>query len=161
MNQRQTLSCLAVACALVSAPAIAAKDEFSPQACALRAAGVYGFQCSGVASTGAALEPVTFVGTVEGRDDAFYEGTGTFNSSQGSNTTHVAGFATFQQNCFGRVSYTTNEILLPGGGKVPLPPLIIDFVAVNDFNEILGTPVAPGATGDFVPRLTCRLVRIR
>jgi hypothetical protein len=32
---------------------------------------------------------------------------------------------------------------------------------VNDFNEILGVPVAgPGVNGDAVPRMTCRLVRI-
>jgi hypothetical protein len=151
----------AIACAMTAASATAASDPFSPQACAIQAAGVYGFQCSGVASTGAALEPVTFVGTVEGRDDGFYDGTGTFNSSQGSAPTHVAGFATFGKYCFGRVVYSTNEILLPGGGTVPLPPLVIDFVPVNNFTEILGAPVGPGAAGDFVPRLSCRLVRIR
>jgi hypothetical protein len=161
MTRLTSLACCMTACALIASPLAAAKDDPSPQVCAVRAAGMYGFQCSGLASTGAALEPVTFVGTVEGGNDAFYDGTGTFNSSQGSNTTHVAGYASFGKNCFGRVAYTTNEILLPGGGKIPLPPLIIDFVPVDGFNEILGTPVAPGATGDLVPRLSCRLVRIR
>jgi hypothetical protein len=161
MTRHTGLACCALAYALVASPFVSAAED-SPQLCALRASGVYGFQCHGSTFTGAAAEPVTFVGTVEGRDDAFYDGTGTFNSSQGSATTHVAGFATFGKNCFGRVVYSTNEILLPGGGKVPLPPLVIDFVPVNNFNEILGTPVAlPGATGDQVPRLTCRLVRIR
>jgi hypothetical protein len=147
---------------LVASPVASAADEFSPQACALKAAGVYGFQCNGMASTGAALEPVTLIGTVEGRDDGFYEGNGTFSSSQGSAPNHVSGFATFGKNCFGRIVYSTNELLLPNGVKIPLPPLVIDFVPVNDFNEVLGTPVAaPGVTGDFVPRLSCRLVRIR
>ena len=130
-------------------------------ACALKAQGVYGFQCHGTASTGGAAEPVTFVGTVEGRYDGFFEGYGTFNSSQGTAPTHVAGFATFGPNCFGRIAYTTNEIVLPGGVTIPLAPLVIDFVPVNNFNEILGTPVAaPGVNGDAVPRMVCRLVRI-
>lgn len=161
MKRPLILVATGVACALAIAPAAAKNDPFSPQACAVQAAGLYGFQCSGVASTGAALEPVTFIGTVEGRDDGFWEGHGSFNSSQGSAPTHVAGYATFGANCFGRIAYTTNEILIPGGGTVPLPPLIIDFVPVNNFTEILGAPVAPGLTGDFVPRLTCRLVRMR
>ncbi len=161
MTRLSSLACFAVACALVASPAFSAKED-SPQACALKASGVYGFSCNGSMFTGAVFEPVTFIGTVEGRDDAFYDGFGTFNSSQGSAATHVAGFATFGKNCFGRVVYSTNEILLPGGGKIPLPPLVIDFVPVNDFNEMLGAPVAaPGVTGDFVPRLVCRLVRIR
>jgi hypothetical protein len=74
----------------------------------------------------------------------------------------VAGRATFGRNCFGHVDYTTNEILLPGGGVIPLPTLSIDFTVVDDGKEILGTPVAPaGVTGNLVPRLTCRLVKIR
>ncbi len=149
-----------LAAILTSPPALAGPTP--AETCALRAQGIYGFQCQGSTSTGGPAEPVTFVGTVEGRYDAFYEGYGTFNSSLGSAPTHVAGFATFGQNCMGRIAYTTNEILLPGGGSVPLPPLVIDFVPVNNFDEILGTPVAaPGVTGDAVPRMTCRLVRIR
>jgi hypothetical protein len=133
-----------------------------PHSCAARAAGVYGFQCHGSAFTGTVLEPVTFVGTVEGTKDGFYEGYGTFNSSGGSVSTHVAGEATFGRNCFGRVDYTTNEILLPGGGTVPLPTVSFDFTVVDDGKEILGTGVAPtGVMGDLVPRLTCRLVRIQ
>ena len=141
-----------------SAPA----QNLNPRFCALKSAGTYGFQCTGSTSLapGAPAEPVTFIGTVVGRDDGFYEGGGTINSSQGSNRSHVAGYAIFSDNCFGRVTYTTNEIILPDGTKIALPPLVIDFVSVNDFNEILGTPVAPGSTGDAVPRLACRLVRI-
>jgi hypothetical protein len=162
MTRLISLACCAVTIAL-SAPALAAApDEFSPQACAVKIAGVYGFQCQGSASTGGALEPVTFIGTVEGRDDGFYEGYGTFNSSQGSVATHVAGFATIGKNCFGRIVYSTNEILLPGGATVPLPPLVIDFVPVNNFSEVLGMLIAaPGVQGDLVPREVCRLVRIR
>ena len=131
------------------------------RSCAAKAAGDYGFQCHGSAFTGSIHEPVTFVGTVTGTDDGFYEGYGTFNSSGGSASSHVAGQATFRPGCFGHVDYTTNEILLPGGGTIPLPPVSFDFISVDGGNEILGTGVAnpPGATGDFVPRLTCRLVR--
>jgi hypothetical protein len=159
MQPQSMLAVCAVAAAL-TAPAASAGPT-PAETCALKAQGVYGFQCQGTTSTGGAAEPVTFIGTVEGRYDAFYEGYGTFNSSQGSAPTHVAGFATFGANCMGRVAYTTNEILLPGGGTVSLPPLVIDFVPVNNFDEILGMPVAgPGVNGDAVPRMVCRLVRI-
>jgi hypothetical protein len=132
-----------------------------PQSCAAKAAGLYGFQCHGSSFTGAKLEPVTFIGTVAGTESGIYEGSGTFSSSQGSASTHVVGTATFGKNCFGHIDYTTNEIVLPGGGTVPLPPVSFDFIAVDDNREVLGTGVAPaGVTGDFVPRLTCRLVRI-
>ena len=146
-----------VATALASS-VFAAPDP--AQLCAVRTQGIYGFQCHGSASSGGPLEPATFIGTVEGRYDGYYEGYGTFNTSQGSASTHVAGYATFGKNCFGRVKYTTNEVLLPGGGTIPLPPLVIDFVPVADFNEILGMPVADaGVDGAAVPRLVCRLVR--
>jgi hypothetical protein len=147
------------------APPIAADGEARAsrfRSCAAVAAGVYGFQCHGSTFTGARLEPVTFVGTVEGKTNGFYEGYGTFNSSGGSVSTHVAGSATFGRNCFGHVDYTTNEIVLPGGGTVPLPTASFDFTVVDDGKEILGSGVAPtGITGDLVPRLTCRLVRIQ
>jgi hypothetical protein len=104
---------------------------------------------------------VTFIGTVAGNESGVYEGSGTFSSSQGSASTHVVGTATFGKNCFGHIDYTTNEIVLPGGGTVPLPPVSFDFIAVDNNREVLGTGVAPpGVTGDLVPRLTCRLVRI-
>jgi len=157
------LTVVAVATVCVAVPA---KAGHTPQqVCAIRSQGVYGFQCQGSASPypGAPLEPVTFIGTVEGRYDAFWEGYGTFNSSLGSASTHVAGDATFDTNCFGRVTYSINEVLLPGGGTFPLPPLVIDFVPVDNFNEVLGMPVAdpPEGVGDAVPRMTCRLVRIK
>jgi hypothetical protein len=86
---------------------------------------------------------VTFVGTVAGDESGVYEGSGTFNSSQRSASTHVVGTATFGKNCFGHVDYTTNEIVLPGGGTVPLPPVSFDFIAVDNNREVLGTGVAP------------------
>lgn len=151
----------AIACAVFAAPAMAADNNLHGRTCAAKAKGLYGFQCHGSAFNGVAFDEVTFVGTVDGNEKGFYEGYGTFNSDQGSVDTHIAGAATFGRNCFGRIVYTTNEIVLPGGGTVPLPPATFDFIAVDDSNEILGSGVAPGMTGDFVPRLTCRLVRIR
>jgi len=123
---------------------------------------LYGFQCLGSAFTGAKLEPVSFVGTVRGDGKGFFEGFGTFNSSNGSASTHVAGSGTLLPGCFGHVDYTTNEIVLPSGGTVALPPISFDFTVVHGGDEILGAGVAPaGITGDVVPRLACRLVRVK
>jgi len=150
----------AIACALFAAPALA-DDGRHGRTCAAQAKGLYGFHRHGNAFNGVEFDQVTLVGTVEGNAKGFYEGYGTFTSDLGSVDTHVAGQATFGRNCFGPVVYTTNEIVLPGGGTIPLPPATFDFIAVDDSKEILGSGVAPGMTGDFVPRLTCRLVRIR
>jgi hypothetical protein len=169
MNRFIRRTSCAIACAAAVSPALADSRDANnlgahstPQACAARAQGVYGFQCHGSSFTGAALELVTFVGTVEGSASGFFEGYGTFNSSAGSVSTHVAGQATYgARHCFGHIDYTTNEILLPGGGAIQLPPISFDFVSVDRGKEILGTAVAPpGVTGNFVPRLTCRLVKI-
>ncbi len=123
--------------------------------------GPYSFQCHGSAFTGVALEPVSFVGTVSGNGTGFFEGHGTFNSSGGSASTHFSGPSTPVSSCVGRVTYTTYEILTPVG-PIPLPPVSFDYVVVLGGKELLGTGVAPpGVTGDFVPRLTCRLVRQR
>ncbi|TLY75739.1 MAG: hypothetical protein E6K43_04560 [Gammaproteobacteria bacterium] len=123
---------------------------------------LYGFQCLGSAFTGTKLEPVSFVGTVRGDGKGFFEGFGTFNSSNGSASTHVAGNGTLLPGCFGHVDYTTNEIVVPGGGTVPLPPISFDFTVIHGGDEILGAGVAPaGTTGDVVPRLACRLVRVK
>ena len=154
---------------IVSATAIAlvrASDDTTgggPPPCRLESTrALYGFQCLGSAFTGAALEPVSFVGTVKGDGKGFFEGFGTFNSSNGSAPTHVAGKGTLLPSCLGHVDYTTNEILLPNGGTVPLPPISFDFTVVHSGDEILGAGVAPpGVTGDVVPRLACRLVRVK
>ena len=143
-------------------PVKADDDERKPPACSLKLTkGLYGFQCHGSAFTGVKLEPVTFIGTVEGNGRGLFEGYGTFNSSNGSANTHVKGPGTLSDRCFGHVEYT-NELLLPGGGAVPLDPISFDYTVVSGGDEILGTGRGfPGATGDFVPRLTCRLVRIK
>ena len=48
------------------------------------------------------LEPITFIGTVKGTEDGFYEGYGTLNSSAGSLSVHNAGQATFGRSCWAR-----------------------------------------------------------
>jgi hypothetical protein len=144
-------------------PALRAQSDSDSHggACNLQIArGPYGFQCTGLSFTGAMLEPVTFIGTVQADRAGVYEGYGTFNSSLGTIHTHVKGPATLSSNCFGHVDYA-NERILPGGSTEPLPPVSFDFVVVDGGKEILGTGVAnpPGLTGDLVPRLNCRLVR--
>ena len=165
MSHRVCLAACAVACTLMSLPAWAdGAGDGSAKACSAKLNGRYGFHCHGFAHNGIGFGPVTFVGTVEGRDhNTFFEGRGTLNSSAGSVLTHFAGPATYGANCFGQVDYTTFEIILPDGTVVaPLPPASFQFIGVDGGNEILGTGVAPpGVTGDFVPRLTCRLVRAR
>jgi hypothetical protein len=49
------------------------------RSCAAKVAGLYGFQCYGSAAPVGVLEPVTFIGTVKGTEDGFYEGYGTFS----------------------------------------------------------------------------------
>jgi len=160
MSRLLTLIACALACASFAAPAVG-DDGRHGRTCAAKAKGLYGFQCHGSAFNGVELDQVTFVGTVDCNANSFCDGYGTYNSDQGSLDVHIAGTGTFGRNCFGRVVYTTNEIVLPGGSTIPLPPATFDFIAVDDSNEILGAGVAPGMTGDVVPRLVCRLVRIR
>jgi hypothetical protein len=168
---------VAAACAMPIAAVGNGSADRAANACFAMGKGVYGFNCSGSASAGGALEPVSFGGVVQGNATGFYEGYGTFNSSGGSVHTHVSGQANYgknceghadceaftAKNCWGHIDYTTDEILLPGGGVVSLPPVSVDFAVVDGGREILGTPVPsfPGATGDFVPRFTCRLVKVR
>ena len=150
-----------VAVGVSSDSAVAHAQPATPGCNLQQTRALYGFQCHGFSFTGSTLEPVTFVGTVRGDGKGFFEGTGTFSSSNGSVSTHVAGQATLLPNCFGHVDYTTNEIVLPNHATIPLPPVSFDYTVVNGGREILGTGVAPSGTqGDQVPRLTCRLVRV-
>ena len=171
--------CMAAALVCVVPVAAVADGSSAPasaNACFAMAKGAYGFNCTGSASTGASLEPIGFGGVVQGSATGFYEGYGTFNSSGGSAHTHFSGQANYgknceghadceavtTKNCWGHIDYTTYEILVPGGA-IPLPPVAVDFAVVDGGREILGTavPSIPGATGDFVPRFACRLVKIR
>jgi hypothetical protein len=162
----------------VAAVADGPSSHANANACFAMAKGAYGFNCVGSAFTGAALEPISFGGVVEGSATGFYEGYGTFNSSNGSAHTHFSGQVNYgkncaghadceaatTKNCWGHIDYTTNEILVPGG-VIRLDPVSVDAAVVDGGREILGTPVPipsiPGATGDFVPRFACRLVKIR
>lgn len=122
---------------------------------------LYGFQCHGTSLIGSSFEPVTFIGVVEGDGKGLFEGTGTFSSSMGSLPTHVKGTSTPLSQCFGHVTYSTNEIVLPNA-TIPLEPIQFDYTVVDGGREILGTGTAPtGVLGVNVPRMTCRLVRVR
>ncbi|HEY1326569.1 MAG TPA: hypothetical protein VGI14_06490 [Casimicrobiaceae bacterium] len=157
------LVCLASAvmtCAFV--PAAFADHDGNGRSCAAKAAGTYGFQCQGsiALAPAAPLEPVTFGGLVTCNQSASCAGYGTLNSSLGSNHVDFAGTATFDDNCFGRVAYTKYDITVPGG-TISAAPAYFDFIAVDNSAEVLGVGVAPGSSGNAVPRLACRLVRVR
>ena len=166
MTHINRLTACAMALTLGAAPVAAIADgPGSVQSvCAAKTKGSYGFQCQGHAQVipGLGLEPVTLVGTVAGSDAGIFDGYGTFNSSLGSLRQHLVGQADFQdRTCFGHIKYRV-FLVLPGGGDGPeLPPLDIDFATVNGGFEILGTPNAPAATGAAVPRISCRLVKVR
>ncbi len=163
MKHLKCLGALTFAWAFAAAPAVADNNNPSgaSNACAAKVQGLYGFQCHGSVSVGGALEPVTFIGAVEG-NKGVYDGNGTLSSSFGSLPAHIAGSATFGPNCFGDVTYTTYDVTFPGSTTpVSFAPASFDFIGVDGGQEILGTAVAPsGVTGNAVPRLTCRLVRV-
>lgn len=166
MISRTTITCYAWALMLGAAPQAALADGPSSvqSTCAARTKGPYGFQCQGQAQVlpGLGLEPVTLVGTVAGSSSGRFDGRGTFSSSLGTLRQHLVGDARFQdRSCFGHIRYRV-WLMLPDGSDGPeLPPLDIDFTTVAGGFEILGTPNAPGATGADVPRLSCRLVKVR
>jgi len=163
MTRLITLASSAIVLLAIAAPVAADGDA----ACIAKTKGPYGFVCQGNVlvgnpQAGFQFGPVTFLGLVEGDGTGSFEGTGTFNSWLGSLSTHFKGPAKFGPNCSGRVDYTTYEIVLPDGSTVPLPPVSFDFATVDSGHELLGAGVAPfGVTGDAVPRLACRLVRVR
>lgn len=156
---------LAAGIGLLAFSVVAIADEQSAvqRRCAEKTSVTYGFQCQGQANVGAGLEPVTLVGTVSGSDNAIFDGRGTFNSSLGAKKQHLVGKAVFQdRTCFGHVKYRVFASV-DGQDVLELAPLDIDFATVDGGNEILGTPTPSdaGATGAAVPRLSCRLVKVR
>jgi hypothetical protein len=160
------LNGLATAIAALTFSAAAMADEHSSvqRSCSETTRLTYGFQCQGQAQVipGLGLEPVTLVGTVSGSESGVFDGRGIFNSSLGPIGQHLVGQAVFQdRTCFGHIKYRV-FVSLPNGADGPeLPPLDIDFATVDGGSEILGVPTGPGATGAAVPRLSCRLVKVR
>ena len=141
-------------------PLVASADSGGSvqRSCAQKTNASYGFVCSGNANVGAGFEPVTFVGTVSGSESGVFEGTGVLNSGLGSIPVHAVGPAIFRdRTCFGHIQYQQNIV-----GGPSLPPLDIDFATVDGGFEILGaTSALPGVSGNAVPRLTCRLVKVK
>jgi hypothetical protein len=161
---RVALGAAAVAVS-VATLSVQADDRSSVQSvCAAKTSQTYGFQCQGQTQLipGAGLEPITFVGTVSGSHSGVFEGYGTLNSSSfGTFRQHFRGPAEFQdRTCFGHIQYKV-WIALPSGDGPELPPLDIDFAVIAGGDEILGTPTGYGAVGPNVPRVACRLVKVR
>ena len=164
MSQLPLLAqCFAALALTASTTALYADPGGSTQSyCSNRTKGSYGFQCQGSAAVSAAgLEPVTLLGSIASNGSGRFAGTGTFSSSLGSARQRVVGDAVFSdRSCAGRISYTVFMVGPNGEDLFPLPDkLDINFVTVNNFREIMGTPYSPTGTGAAVPRLSCRLVK--
>jgi hypothetical protein len=140
-----------------------AENELNGGSCNFRRTeGIYGFTCSGSSNLGQGPVLITAVGVATGDAKGVFSVRATLNAPLGSVPWRLKGPATLDADCFGRVSYDVNEIETPPGSGtwIKLPPALFDFAVVGDGAEILGSAVAPGASGDDVPRLTCRLVRV-
>ncbi len=161
---RIALGAAAFVLTAASLPASADDHSGAQTSCAARTSQAYGFQCQGQAQLvpSVGLEPITLVGTVTGSHSGIFDGYATLNSgSFGSLREHLRGNAVFQdRTCFGHIQYKV-WVALAGGNGPELPPLDIDFTVVAGGDEILGAPTGYGVYGPAVPRLTCRLVKIR
>lgn len=160
MNRLAVAGLLVITAECLGGSAVATGQPSDP-VCNLK--GSYGVQCHGTVFTGSVSEPVTYIGTVLTHDDGFVEGWATLNSSDGSLPTYVAGILGNPSSCAPQpLTYTTNWILLPNGSHIELPPLAVMAAPADGGREILGAGIVPpGVTGDLVPRLTCRLVRLQ
>ena len=154
-----------IAVFISSFSSMAAADPSVQQTCAAKTRATYGFQCHGFAALGpAGLEPATFGGSVTSNSSAFFDGTGYLNSSLGRLKQHFAGQAVFSDRaCTGSISYRVWLVLPDGNDGPELPPLYVDFTTVKNGDEILGVPSnpTPGASGAAIPRLNCRLVKVK
>lgn len=166
MSPSYRVMALSMLAAIMVAPCTVVADNPAAvqQTCAAKTRGTYGFTCQGFAQLwpGQGLEPVSIVGTVTGSPSGVFEGYPTFNASLGSLRQHVVGQAVFQdRSCFGHIQYRV-WLVQPNGVDGPeLPPLDIDFATVEGGGELLGAATGPGATGAAVPRITCRLVKVK
>jgi hypothetical protein len=121
-------------------------------------AGLYGFECWGsYPDFQGGLQPIAAVGMVRGDGRGHFAVDATLNSNFGSLPWKLDGEATLDasRDCLGQVIYSFQEL----GGQV-LGPAVFDFSVVAGGEEILGSATAPGATGNSVPRVACRLVHI-
>ena len=154
-----------VALLLVSLAGSAVADPSVQRSCSAKTQATYGFQCHGWATVGpAGLEPATFGGSVTGSSSGVFEGIGYLNTSLGRLKQHFIGQALFTDRaCTGNISYRVWLVLPDGSDGPELPPLYVDFTTVKNGDEILGVPSnpTPGASGAAVPRLNCRLVKVK
>jgi len=154
---------------IAAAPAGGESDSKHQKSCSFRnTEGPYGFNCSGFyPRTNAQGEvvgqqPIGAVGVVRGDGQGHFSVQATLSSDFGSLPWRLDGDATLdpERDCLGRVSYTTNQLTLGDGTVISLPPAFFDFAVAAGGDEILGSATAPGAFGDAVPRLSCRLLKV-
>jgi hypothetical protein len=138
------------------------------RACSFRnTEGLYGFNCTGFfppTTPGAtALQPIGFVGYVRSDGRGRFFGPATVSLDFGSLPARVDGIATLdpERECLGRVVYDTFEIEFAPGVRQNVGPATFDFAVVDNGKEILGSATAPSATGSAVPRMACRLVKVK
>jgi hypothetical protein len=157
------LARVAATLVLGAASVAVSADPSAQSQCSNKTKDTYGFVCHGFAQVipMAGLEPIALVGTVTGSPTGVFEGYATLTASIGTVREHVRGQAVFQDStCFGHIQYRV-WIALPSGDGPELPPLDIDFATVSGGEEILGSPNNPGASGADVPRINCRLVKVK
>ena len=146
-------------------------DEDGAGVCSFRnTEGLYGISCVGALQPGpgTTFGPAAMVGYIRGDGHGRFFGDVSLNTGAPIGTIHekVDGHSSVDpsRGCIATVVYDKNSIeVAPGVWSPPgsAPPLIADFAIVEGGHEILGLPVQPGAAGDAVPRLACRLVRTR
>lgn len=171
MRVQGKLAVLAVvAGAVLAGSEIRAEDRHAsrPRSCSFRnTEGLYGFNCTGFfppTTPGAStLQPIGFVGYVRGDGRGRFYGPATVSLDFGSLPARIDGTATLDptRECLGRVVYTTFEIEFAPGVWQNVGPSTFDFAVVAGGDEILGSATAPTATGLGVPRMQCRLVRVK
>lgn len=130
--------------------------------------GPYGFNCTGfyprTDAQGSVVgqQPIGVVGVTRGDGRGHFSVEATLSTDFGSLPWKLDGDATLdpKRDCLGRVIYTTNQLTLGDGTVISLPPAVFDFAVAAAGDEILGSATAPGAFGDAVPRLACRLLKV-
>jgi hypothetical protein len=122
-------------------------------------AGDYSYTCTGMVllPNATAPVPIAIVGVARGDADGNWSGAATMSLNgvimpQFATTDPSLGGkpAVVKPDCSGTITYQT---YLDPNHTQPLGPLPINFVIMNDGNEIKGLPTNPGYT------VTCHLVR--
>jgi hypothetical protein len=167
MSARRNLAIAIFALLGLAIPTIA---QPSPKCNNRMTKGTYGFACTGVVIPGPGSAPIPFaqVGVVISDGTGHWEGPATtsfggtilpgYVTTTGNPASPIpAADAVINPDCSGTITYlqyAANPDVDPGKAGSPMP-LPINFVVVNDGNEIDGLPMGPGSV------MTCRLIRTR